>query len=137
MRQLGCASDCIQNCLCRIGLPEKGGAASVQRLVTRLRFIMRGHEDDRNFAAFFGKLSLQLEPGHSTQLHIQQQAISVGSTPQKFFSGEKAVAFDPGGGEKPLNRAAQARVVIDDRHPDRWQRLLVVHGRWLNYRALL
>src|SRR5215510_502086 len=82
---------------------------------------MGSHKNDRKLAALVGEFSLQFEPGHPAQLHVQKDAIRLGfgSAFQKSLSREKALAFYAGSSKQTLHRAAQAGVVVNDCYLDR------------------
>ena len=82
---------------------------------------MSGDVDDGQQATHGSQFAMQVESGHTTKLHIEEQAVRLGVilASQKGFGGGKSGAPNARSGQEPLDRPAQTWVIIDKSYVDR------------------
>jgi len=98
------------------GFVQEAGSPSLEEHVAERCIAMGSHENDRDRAAGFGKSSLQFNPAHPREPHVEDQTSYLLSVRRReeFFRGSERIDKKASSFQNTSQRLTKGFIVVDD-----------------------
>ena len=108
----------VEQFLIAEGLGEEVDGSGLHRLYGNRDVAVAGDEDDRDVEAGGVHLTLEFEPAHTGQPHVENEATGIidGSSSEEVRTGDERFNAHPDGFQQILDSVADRGIIVDDKN---------------------